>query len=122
LLIASIAIGIDPIYVTAQSNTVSMVFIVDPPAPVANKPLVFYFDASHVNGVVRTVLVTLGASCGQDAKLSVAFQIVPPKSSGEVTLTTGLPAGQYSAYADVVDIGSTANTSGPCSTFIVAPS
>ena len=122
LLIVNMALAFYPVYVAGQSSTVSVVFIVDPPAPVANKPLIFYFDASHVNGVVRAVLVTLGASCDPNARLSVAFQITPPKSSGEITLTTGLPAGQYSAYAEVVGIGSATNISGPCSTFIVAPS
>ena len=122
LLIVNMALAFYPVYVAGQSSTVSMVFIVDPPAPVANKPLIFYFDASHVNGVVRAVLVTLGDSCGQNAKLSVAFQITPPNSSGEVTLTSGLPAGQYSAYAEIASSNSATTTSSPCVTFTVAPS
>ena len=122
LLVANVALATHPVYVAGQSSTVSMVFIVDPPVPVANKPLIFYFDASHVDGVVRAVLVTVGASCGPNAKLSVAFQITPPKSSGEITLTTGLPAGQYSAYAELEDFGSATNIGGPCSTFTVEPS
>ena len=120
MVFASVAFAIHPVYVAGQSNTVSMVFIVYPPTPVANKPLIFLFDILHGNGVARAVIVTIGASCGPNAKLSVVFQITPPKSSGEITLTTGLPAGQYSAYAEVINIGSAANTSGPCSTFTVA--
>jgi hypothetical protein len=116
------AVVIQPFYVVCQSNAVSMVFIVDPPGPVADKPLIFYFNVANGNGAVRAVLVTLGFSCGQNAKLSVAFQITPPKSSGEITVTTGLPAGQYCAHAEIVGIGSTTNVTGPCSTFTVAPS
>jgi nucleoid-associated protein YgaU len=114
------ALAVHPVYLAGQSNTVSMIFVVDPPTPVANKPLIFYFDVSDGGGVVQAVLVTLGASCAQNAKLSVAFQITPPKSSGEITLTTGLPAGQYSAYAEVEGTSSATNIRGPCSTFTVA--
>jgi hypothetical protein len=124
LLIVTMGLVLHPVQVLGQSKTVSIVFTIAPPTPVANESIVFSFNASDVKGIVGAILIIPGASCSENVKSIATLTISPPQVSGSASLTEGLRAGQYSALAAVVTVNSNQSVTviEPCLTFTVTPS
>lgn len=119
------AVGLMAQLASDTTDTLGMVFSVNPPAPVANQSIVFSFNALGMGdgATVAGILIISGTSCSPTATPSVAMlDVSPAKAAGSVTLTKGLLAGQYSAFLVTGVTEPTQSILMPCFTFTVASS